>query len=213
MLYVQFWAPDDGRKNRLKHVEHFTERNKLWNAASCCLYSANILAMHGLIMVNLQVNKSFAPAGVQNSAPRTQVTSLVSILAEIYRLPDKASTTLSLLKSYSTSASYKIPRIFWNPKVPHSPPLVPILPQENPIHAPDSISWTFLLILYFHVCIGLPSRPFPSTFPTKPPNALLRFSIPTPAPRAKCPTHYIHLNWLPRWYLAISTDHKDHYAV
>ena len=88
----------------------------------------------------LNLNKSFAPAGVQNSALRTQVTSLVSILAEIYRLPDKASTTLSLLKSYSTSASYKIPRIFWNPKVPHSPPLVPILPQENPIHAPDSIS-------------------------------------------------------------------------
>ena len=25
MLYVQFWAPDDGRRNRLKHVEHFTE--------------------------------------------------------------------------------------------------------------------------------------------------------------------------------------------
>jgi hypothetical protein len=22
MLYVQFWAPDDGRRNRLKHVEH-----------------------------------------------------------------------------------------------------------------------------------------------------------------------------------------------
>ena len=30
-LYVQFWAPDDGRKNRLKHVERLTEINKLWN--------------------------------------------------------------------------------------------------------------------------------------------------------------------------------------
>jgi hypothetical protein len=22
MLCIQFWAPDDGRRNRLKHVEH-----------------------------------------------------------------------------------------------------------------------------------------------------------------------------------------------
>ena len=22
MLYIQFWVPDDGRMNRLKHVEH-----------------------------------------------------------------------------------------------------------------------------------------------------------------------------------------------
>ena len=40
-LYVQFWAPDDGRKTRLKHVQRLTEINKLWNVASCWLYSAN----------------------------------------------------------------------------------------------------------------------------------------------------------------------------
>ena len=34
MLYIQFRAPDDGRRNRLKHVEHFTDINKLCNAAS-----------------------------------------------------------------------------------------------------------------------------------------------------------------------------------
>ena len=28
-LYVQFFAPDDGRKNRLKHVQRLTEINKL----------------------------------------------------------------------------------------------------------------------------------------------------------------------------------------
>jgi hypothetical protein len=33
-----FWAPDDGRSNRLKHIEHFTEINKLCNVASCWLY-------------------------------------------------------------------------------------------------------------------------------------------------------------------------------
>ena len=38
MLYIQFWAPDDERRNRLKHVEHFTEINKLYNVASCWLY-------------------------------------------------------------------------------------------------------------------------------------------------------------------------------
>ena len=32
---------------RLKHVERLTEINKLWNVASCWLYSANVLAMHG----------------------------------------------------------------------------------------------------------------------------------------------------------------------
>ena len=41
-LYVQFWAPDDGRKNRLEHIERLTEINKLWNFASCWLYSANL---------------------------------------------------------------------------------------------------------------------------------------------------------------------------
>ena len=34
-LYVQFSAPDDGRKNRMKHVERLTEKNKLRNVASC----------------------------------------------------------------------------------------------------------------------------------------------------------------------------------
>jgi len=41
-LYVQFWAPDNGQKNRLKHVHHFTEINKLSNVTSCWLYFGNI---------------------------------------------------------------------------------------------------------------------------------------------------------------------------
>jgi len=52
-LYVQFWAPDDGRKNSLKHVQRLTEINKLWNVASCWLYSANILTMHRLMNVEV----------------------------------------------------------------------------------------------------------------------------------------------------------------
>ena len=50
-LYVQFWAPDDGRKNHLKHVEHPTVINKLWNVAACWLYSANIFK--GLLYYNM----------------------------------------------------------------------------------------------------------------------------------------------------------------
>ena len=41
MLYVQFWAPDDGRKTRLKHAELLTEINKLRNVASCWLHFGN----------------------------------------------------------------------------------------------------------------------------------------------------------------------------
>ena len=33
-----FWAPDDGRRSRLKHVAHFTEINKLRNVASRWFY-------------------------------------------------------------------------------------------------------------------------------------------------------------------------------
>ena len=34
-LYVQFWAPDDGRKTRLKHLERLTETKKVWNVVTC----------------------------------------------------------------------------------------------------------------------------------------------------------------------------------
>ena len=37
-----FLAPNDGRKNRPKHVEGLTEINKFRNVASCLLYSENI---------------------------------------------------------------------------------------------------------------------------------------------------------------------------
>jgi hypothetical protein len=38
MLCVQFWAPDDGRRSRLKHVEHWQQWRILCNVASCWLY-------------------------------------------------------------------------------------------------------------------------------------------------------------------------------
>jgi hypothetical protein len=33
-----FWAPDDERRNCLKHVEHCAEINELCNVTSCWLY-------------------------------------------------------------------------------------------------------------------------------------------------------------------------------
>jgi len=56
-LYVQFWAADDGRKTRLKHIERLTEISKLRNVAACWLYSANILSMHG--PMNVKQTESF----------------------------------------------------------------------------------------------------------------------------------------------------------
>jgi len=47
-LYVQFWAPDDGRQTRLKHVERLTEINKLRNVTFCWLYSENRLRISWL---------------------------------------------------------------------------------------------------------------------------------------------------------------------
>ena len=54
-LYVQFWAPDDGRKTRLKHVERLTEINKLWNFATCWLYSENNLDLIGLVFMKINI--------------------------------------------------------------------------------------------------------------------------------------------------------------
>ena len=48
---MQFCAPFDERKKLLEHLEPLVEINILRNVASCWLYSANILAMHGPVNV------------------------------------------------------------------------------------------------------------------------------------------------------------------
>ena len=90
--------------------------------------------------------------------------------------------TLTYLLSYSKqqtpswedkrfSASQEMPRIVWNPKVHYRihkyPETVPILSQLHPVHSPPPTSWRPILILSFHLCLGLPSGLFPSGFPTK----------------------------------------------
>jgi hypothetical protein len=84
------------------------------------------------------------------------------------------------------AASQKIPWILWNPKVHYHihkfPPSVSILSQPNPVHTPHATSWRSILILSFHLRLGLPSGLFPSGFPTSPPPI-----------RAQCHTHLIIL--------------------
>ena len=69
------------------------------------------------------------------------------------------------------SATQKILRILWNPKVHdrihNSPPPVPNLSQFNPVHASHPISWRPILVLSSHLRQGLPSDPRPSGLPTK----------------------------------------------
>ena len=55
-LYVQFWAPDDGRKNRLKHVERLTEINKLRNVAYCWLYSAKSVSVRLFLYLPIRIS-------------------------------------------------------------------------------------------------------------------------------------------------------------
>jgi len=59
--------------------------------------------------------------------------------------------------------------------------------------SPHLTSWRFILILYFHLRLGLLSGLFPSGFPTKALNSILLY--PT---RATCPAHLILLDFIPR---------------
>ena len=70
------------------------------------------------------------------------------------------------------SAIQVIPRISRNPKVHYrihnSLPPVPILGQADPAHAfPHPTSLRSIVILSFHLRLGLPSGLLPSGFPTK----------------------------------------------
>jgi hypothetical protein len=78
------------------------------------------------------------------------------------------------LNPSSEAASYaaiqELPSILWNLKVHYhvhkSLPLVPIRSQINQSISPHSTSQRSILILSTHLCLGLPSDLYPSSFPT-----------------------------------------------
>ena len=115
--------------------------------------------------------------------------------------------TYSMQQSQSSeanrfSASQEISHILRNLEVHYhvhmSPPPVPIMSQNNPVHAapPHLTSWRS--ILPSHLCLGLPSGLFPSGFPTKTLYALLLSPIP-----ATCPGHLILPDLMYWWGIQI----------
>ena len=87
--------------------------------------------------------------------------------------------------------SQEIPRILWNPmdhyRVYKCPPSIPILSQINPLHVPQLTSWRSILILHYHLSLGLPSSLFPSGFSTT-----IRRHFSYPPTRTTCPAHLIN---------------------
>jgi len=61
--------------------------------------------------------------------------------------------------------------MLWNPdvhyRIHNSPRCVPIQKQNDPVHAPYSTSGRGILILLYHLNLGLPGGLFPSNFLTK----------------------------------------------
>ena len=98
------------------------------------------------------------------------------------------------------SISQKIPHILWNPKVHYRihkcPPPVPTLSQLDSVHNPHPTSCISILVLSFHLLLGLPSDLFPWGFPTK----TLYTSLFSPIP-ATCPAHLIILGLIIRTIL------------
>jgi len=105
-----------------------------------------------------------------------------------------------LEKLNGSAASQEIPHILWNPMVHYRIQKcqlpVPILSHLDPVHNPHPTSWTYILILFSHLRLCLPSGLFPLGFPTKTLYSTLPFLI-----NATCPANLILLDFITRTVL------------
>ena len=78
-----------------------------------------------------------------------------------------------------------------------------MLSHSNAVYSPHPTFLRFILILCFHLCLGLTSNILLMGFSTKP---SMRFFCPWSVPHSQ--PILLSLIWSHKWYLVRSTDHK-----
>ena len=98
------------------------------------------------------------------------------------------------------SANQEIPRILWSPKVHYRihkcPPPAQSWASSIQPTSPHPTSWRYIVIIFSHLRLGLPSGLFPSGFPTK-----TLYMPPLSPIRATWPPHLILLDFINRTIL------------
>ena len=102
---------------------------------------------------------------------QNNLATIIRPFSQTFTKQTPHSTVLFKKLIVTQRSSQKIPRISCNPKFHYrihmSPPLVPIVCQINPVHAPHPVYVKLILVVSFHLHLGLPTGLFPSRFPTK----------------------------------------------
>ena len=160
-LCVQFGAPDNGRKNCLKHVEHLTEINKLRNVASFWHYSANTYLLTPWCRVlldqltGLQLVKKF-PRISRNPKVHYRTHNRpppVSILVQPNPVHIPTSHLLEIHPNIIHPSTPRSPQWYLSLRFPHQDP---IQYSENNV---------FILLVPFFLLYACNSFPIPKHIP------------------------------------------------